>query len=378
MNSSLFSVSEGLLIILFYALVVFFMTAVFSGTFSKTKNSFLVAGRRLGKWESAFSISATWIWAPALFISAQKAYTQGITGLFWFTVPNVLCLIVFGRFAVILRQKLPNGFTLSGYMKTRFSSRVQNLYILELTGLAICSFAVQLLAGGSILHAITGIPYPVLTFILAVIALSYSYFSGLKASVITDYAQMVWIFFVLAAVVPWVFFAGGGLPVFLKGTGGLSGKYSNIFSGDSLQVAISFGIPVTIGLMAGPFGDQSFWQRSFAIKEKDIKASFTTGAFLFLLVPLLMSVLGFMAAGMSFKSTASSQINLDIVIHLLPGWVVIPFVFMLLSGLTSTLDSNLCSISSIAGHDISDNLKKKRNPVYENFHLIADRSYAAE
>ena len=60
----------------------------------KTKDQFLVADRTLGLWESAFSIAATWVWAPALFLAAQKAYTQGLAGVFWFTVPNVLSLSV--------------------------------------------------------------------------------------------------------------------------------------------------------------------------------------------------------------------------------------------------------------------------------------------
>lgn len=353
MEKTLYTPWEGMGMMVFYALVMFVITGVFSRHYSKTKEDFLVAGRRLGKWETAFSIAATWIWAPALFISAQKAYTQGIAGLFWFTVPNVLCLILFARFAAIIREKMPLGFTLSAYVGQVVSGRVQKLYIVELLGLAVCSFAVQLLAGANVLASITGIPYGALTVILAMIALSYSLFSGLKASVITDYAQLIWIFLVLMIVVPWVFIAGGGMPVFLKGLGGLSGEFAHVFHGKSWDVALSFGVPVTIGLMAGPFGDQSFWQRGFAVKEDDVQFSFVAGALIFGLVPLAISVFGFMAAGMCFQTADPSKVNLDIVIHLLPTWVVIPFVFMLLSGLTSTLDSNLCSVSSIAGHDMA-------------------------
>ena len=37
----------------------------------------------------------------------------------------------------------------------------------------------------------------------------------------------------------------------------------------------------------------------------------------------------------------------------LPKWTAVPFLFALLSGLISTLDSCLCSISSIAGEDLT-------------------------
>ena len=99
-------------------------------------------------------------------------------------------------------------------------------------------------------------------------ALSYSFISGVRASILTDYWQMWFILVVVVVVVPWIVSAGGGWQTVLDGIGGISGKYSNPFNA---EVAYSFGIVVTIGLLAGPFGDQSFWQRTFATKKKEIK-----------------------------------------------------------------------------------------------------------
>lgn len=42
-----------------------------------TLQGFLVGDRRMGTIKSAMSIAATWIWAPALFVSAEKAYSNG-------------------------------------------------------------------------------------------------------------------------------------------------------------------------------------------------------------------------------------------------------------------------------------------------------------
>ena len=53
--------------------LLFALTWLFSRRYRTSKEEFLVAGRRLGRWESAFSVAATWIWAPALFVAAQKA-----------------------------------------------------------------------------------------------------------------------------------------------------------------------------------------------------------------------------------------------------------------------------------------------------------------
>ncbi|MFC1744964.1 hypothetical protein ACFL35_13310 [Candidatus Riflebacteria bacterium] len=352
MSGQIFSATTGFLLIATYGLLAFFLTWYFSPGKVKGKVQFLLANRELGVWEAAFSIAATWIWAPALFLAAEKAYTQGFVGVFWFTVPNVLCLILFAFFATRIRHLVPEGFTLSHYMYKRYSRRVQALYLVQLVGLALCSFAVQLLAGGKVLSHLTNLPFFSITFLLAILALSYSLVSGLKASVLTDYAQMAIILSVTILIVPWAVFSAGGPGVLWDGFGGSTGDYGNLFSRNGLSVAYSFGIPVTIGLLAGPFGDQSFWQRAFAIKEEQITRAFFRGALLFAIVPVFLSMLGFIAAGKGWVVKDPALVNLEVIARVLPGWVMLPFLLMLLSGLVSTLDSNLCAISSISGHDL--------------------------
>ena len=56
----------------------------------QTKAEFLVANRTAPWLLTAFSMAATWVWAPSMFTAAEKAYTQGFAGVFWFVVPNVL------------------------------------------------------------------------------------------------------------------------------------------------------------------------------------------------------------------------------------------------------------------------------------------------
>ena len=353
---TLLSTSTGYILLISYGLFMFGISYFYLKE-SKTNTNFLVSDRKVGFMKSGFSTAATWIWAPALFIASQKAYQQGLPGVFWFTVPNIICLCIFAYFAQYLRNKFKNGFTLAQYMNVRYSRRVQILYIISLSALSICQFAVQLLAGGAVVTYLTGIDYTVVTVILTAIALSYSFVSGIRASIMTDVWQMIIILIVMLVVVPLVYIQGGGYDVMVKGIGGISGEYSNVF--DS-SVAWSFGIVVTIGLLAGPFGDQSFWQRAFTTKQNEVKKSFLLSALVFGVVPIFTSVIGFMGAGLGIDAGGNAQlINVITVSELLPTFILIPFVWMLLSGLVSTLDSGLCSISSIASTDIIPNSKNK-------------------
>ncbi len=336
-----------LIVLLTYAAVMLGVTVYMTRKESNVEK-FCVGNRNMGWMVSALSIAATWIWAPALFTSTENAYTKGFAGLFWFLVPNVLCLILFIPFAKKIRKEMPEGITLSGYMHGKYRSKaVKNIYLFQLGTLSVLSTGVQLLAGSKILSMLTGIPFAAMTIIMAMIAFSYSQFSGIKASILTDAVQMV---FMLAASIGFVAFGvinGGGLGTLVMGLGGAPGDAGSLFSKRGWEIFLGFGLPTTIGLISGPFGDQCFWQRAFCVRKDRIGRAFLVGALLFGIVPLSMGVLGFIGSGMGYVAADTGIVNFELISTLFPAWAVIPFLFMIVSGLLSTIDSNLCAISSL-------------------------------
>ena len=353
----MFTSLESFLLLVGFVLIfgglAYLMSWMLTKNLSFSKAQYLLANRRLKFWESSFSISATWIWAPALFVSAFQAYTNGWIGLFWFLIPNILCLLLFSMFAVKIKNQLPDGYTLSQFMAQRYSSRVQKMYWVTLVGLTVCAFAVQLLAGGALIASLTGIPYLWATIILALIPLTYSLAFGLKASVITDFVKMIMILGIGIFLIPMAITAGGGIDTVLAGLGGKKENW-DFFSEKSWQLFLTFGLPTTIGLISGPFGDQSFWQRTFATREDLVKKSFVCAAFLFGLVPLCMGALGFLAAGSGITIENPQMVNLETVRHFLGTAGVVVLFMLIMSALTSIIDSKLCSISSIFGHDVAE------------------------
>lgn len=338
----------ALAVLLAYAAVMIGSTAIMTKREDNVEG-FCVGNRDAGWGLSALSIAATWIWAPALFTSTENAYTKGFAGLFWFLVPNVLCLVLFIPFAKRIRDEMPEGMTLSGYMYGKYRSRaVRNVYLCQLGALSALSTGVQLLAGSKILSMLTGIPFAVMTVVMAVIAFSYSQFSGIRASMLTDAIQMI---FMLAASIGFAAFGmknGGGLETLLTGLGGATEDAGHLFSERGLEIFLGFGLPTTIGLISGPFGDQCFWQRAFCVRKEGIGRAFLIGALLFGTVPLSMGIIGFIGAGMGYAAEDAGIINFELICALFPSWAMIPFLAMVISGLLSTVDSNLCAASSLA------------------------------
>ena len=337
---------EGILLLFAYAILMLAVTFKDKVTGGKLFNT---GGGKIGTWKGALSIAATWIWAPALFVSAEKGYSWGWQGLAWFLIPNILCLIIFSPFAAKIRKVFPEGATLSGFMESRYKSRaVGNVYRFQLGALAVLSTGVQLLAGGKILSVITGIPFWLMTIILSVIAYSYSRRGGIISSVKTDALQMVLILFICVVSVPWA--------LGIKGIESLSLGLNGVSQIGGWEIALAFGIPNAIGLISGPFGDQSFWQRAFSINERNVKKSFVFGALLFAVVPFAMGVLGFIASGSGFVANDSGYVNFELIRSIFPAWFMMPFLFMIVSGLISTVDSNLCAVASLTS-DFTDKLK---------------------
>ncbi|MEK7137156.1 MAG: hypothetical protein AAB853_02625, partial [Patescibacteria group bacterium] len=152
---------------------------------------------------------------------------------------------------------------------------------------------------------------------------------------------------------PWVA-ANVGLDAVAKGLGGLAGN-TNILDP---HVAFSFGIVTSIGLIAGSISDQQYWQRAFAIRPTHLVPSYVVAGILFGIVPILLSILGFVAANPDMNialpsGTGLPMIGIEVVLRILPLWAAIFFVLMLLSGLMSTLDSAMCAASSLYAIDLA-------------------------
>lgn len=329
-----------------YLVLYFFIIYTFT-LFIKNqtgKEGFLLGDRNVGTLPMAFSIASTWIWAPALFVSAQQAYENGYVGLLYFLVPNVLTLIIFIPFAKRLRNSFPTGYSLMGYMGETYSKRVRGVYLFQMTALSLLSTVVQIVAGGAVISVLTGIPFVYTSVILGLFVYMYCRKSGIKASIYTGVIQMIIIILSLLVIVGWTT-DRIGIDQFVAGLNGINDVTFTNSAG--IELLMLFGIPTAISLLAGPFGDQNFWQRALSVKKEKLTRSFVYGAISFAVVPLLMAVLGFLAVGVGFIPLDNAMVNIEVATEYLPAWTVIFFIFILLSGLMSTVDSNLSAISTL-------------------------------
>src|ERR1035438_10273689 len=113
------STGQGLAVIVVFGVAMALLTlkAARNRTWSSSLSGFLYAERDVSTLPAAFSIAASWIWAPALFVSVQKSYELGLAGLFWFTAPNVLAVFIYIVLGPAIRRRIPGGFSIPDWMR---------------------------------------------------------------------------------------------------------------------------------------------------------------------------------------------------------------------------------------------------------------------
>src|SRR6202043_4085981 len=106
--------SEILLGVLLLALVYYVKIKLVRNT-----KDFVIANRKIGFGFGVAGLISIWTWAMAVMMSAAQTYTYGLSGLFWFTVPNGLAVILVIPFARKIRQIMPAGYTIPEFVKAR-------------------------------------------------------------------------------------------------------------------------------------------------------------------------------------------------------------------------------------------------------------------
>ena len=351
---SFLTVTEGWTILVVFSLSMFTL-AWLKTRGTRTADGFLVADRSVSVAAGALSIAVAWIWAPAIFICSMQAYTKGQPGIFWFTAPNIVCFFVFAPLGVRLRRLMPQGYTLPEFIARRFpgARRTHYAFLCVFFGYQLGAVVINCLAGGALLHALSGIDTRVAIVALSLTAVSYSLLSGLKASIFTDIIQMLMVLVVAFTLVPWAVVAAGGWSVVVSGLGGRGGEHSSLFDP---WVAYTMGIPMTLGLIAGPIGDQMFFQRAMAVPARNIVKVFVYGGLVFGVVPVVLSLLGFLAASPSLQGALTvsdpQMVGPVVVAHFLPRAALVAFCLLAFAGLCSTLDSSFCAQSSLGAIDV--------------------------
>ena len=269
---------EALCILL---LVIFFAVMVFVGFYSRRHatdvNGFVLGGRSVGPWLTAFAFGTSYF-SAVIFVgyAGQFGWNFGLAatwaGLGNAFIGSLLAWNVLGRRTRIMTQHL-DAKTMPDFFGKRFHSTALKVAASIIVFIFLIPYTASLYNGlSSLFGLVFDIPYWVVILIMAVLTGFYVIFGGYMATAINDFIQGIIMLFGICAVIGAVLADNGGLVNAMQelskveAEGWAGGAFTSFLGPDPLALLF-----VVILTSLGTWGLPQMVGKFYAIKsEKDI------------------------------------------------------------------------------------------------------------
>lgn len=311
----------------------------------------MVSSGEVGFGISAASMTATWIWAASFYGAAISGYNYGLSGPMHYGFWGALMILFIYPYGLRFRKLAPHAHTLAEIMHARHGSGSQ--LILAASNLlgSVISLMVNFTAAGALVAVLSPLSFQTGVLIAGVGVLSYTLWSGFRASILTDFAQVVAMMAVAVIIIPWVLINLGGTDVLREGLSLVTAEQANFFSRKAI---LEQGAPFFVAVLAYAIGNQTIAQRLFAVRQDLIKSTFITATIGYGSIVIGLGMLGLMALLVGMQPHDGDLNNLipQMASNYLPPVAIALFFVLVIGSLSSTADSDLSALSAIMMTDI--------------------------
>ena len=331
-------------IILFGSIFLLALTVILlvaNKGWNKTYDSFMFADRSLQIGSAGLAISSHWFWAIAIFVGPAVAYNWGLIGLLWFTIPNAVSLLVIGFIMSRVREKYPDGYSLTRYVNENFSPRTSKLYQLEFM---LVAFAALILAFTAIskLWAFAGLSATIApiyaSLAIGLITLFFTMNGGIRTGIFTGAVQSV-LWLILMGIAYFAIVSSGNAFVSM-------GK-NELTTVLDYKFITTFAVAWLITITAGSSGHGMMWQKAFSMPKENIMPAFTIASIVFGIICFMVSGLGMYAFANGLEVKAPDTTQLLALGTVLGVGAVIAFATILIGQTSTVIDAALTYVSSL-------------------------------
>lgn len=355
-----FTTTSALLILVcFYGLT--FLLTLSIGRRNENADSYMVSSGSVGFSMSAASMTATWIWAGSFYAAATSGFQYGLSGAIHYGFWGALMILFIYPFGRRFRKLAPNAHTLAEIMHARHGSASQMMLAGSNVIGSVISLMVNFTAAGALVDILSPLTFTQGVLIAGTGVLSYTFWSGFRSSVFTDFGQLLAMVAAAVIIIPVIFFKLGGPELFEVGMVNLTAEQASFYSPTAI---LEQGAPFFVAVLAYAIGNQTIAQRLFAVREDLIKPSFITATIGYGSIVIGLGMLGLLALLAGIDPIGGDLNNLIpqmAATYLSPIMVVLLFV-MVIGSLSSTADSDLSALSSIIMTDVYGKQISKNRP----------------
>ena len=381
--------SAGGIALMSIMIVVFAAAMVFVGIYTRRKakdvNGFVLGGRSIGPWLTAFTYGTSYF-SAVIFIgyAGQFGYLFGVAST-WIGIGNavlgsLLAWVVLGRRTRIMSQSLDSK-TMSDFFGKRYLSKGLKLAAAIIIFIFLIPYTASLFNGLSRLFTIAfgfkneNMAYIIIVAVMAVLTGIYVLFGGYRATAINDFIQGIIMLIGIIAVIAVALNANGGLTGSMTALAEQAGwKYTSFFG-----AAPVFLIFVIILTSLGTWGLPQMVNKFYAIKsENDIRKGTIISTIFAIIVAGGCYFLGgfgrlFAEPGTAFDAVVPTILDKTVHSDFLMGIVVI----LVLSASMSTLSSLVLTSSSTLTLDMIKGYVIKEEKFTERKQMVIMRIFLA-
>ena len=358
--------------------VLLMLAAFYGGTYlltllirkkKESTDAFMVANERIGIGLASSSMTATWIWAASFYAAATSGYTYGVSGPLHYGLWGALMILFIYPFGQRFRKLAPKAHTLGELIHARHGSSSQLILAISNVLGSTISLMVNFTAAGALVSVLSPLSFQTGVLIAGFGVLAYTFWSGFRAAVFTDFVQLVALMAIAVVIIPAVLFAMGGPSAFVTGLEGLTLEQQSFFSKTAF---LEQGAPFFFAVLAYAIGNQTISQRLFAVDKEHIKSTFITATLGYGAIVIGLGMIGLLALSAGIQPMDGDTNNLipQVVSTYLSPIMIALFFILVIGSLSSTADSDLCALSAIIMADVYGKNIAKDNPDPKRMLLI--------
>lgn len=345
-----------LVIVVTYLVGMLIVGALVSKLQIKNAKDYMVAGRRMGLFMVAFSLSANNIGGGCTTGLAQKAFGDWGMSAVWYVLAASIAMIPLAYFAPKIRKTM--AVTIPEVVGRRFGKFSSNFTAILSVLSLFCLTSSQIAASGGVINAlIPSIPLNVCLIFAGIVIILYTTMGGMIADQISDLVQFAIILVGLAIATP----------IILKHAGGW-GAIAAKLPGEKLSMT-QIGWASIIGYIFNYFctflaGPEMVSRFETAKDEKTAKNSAFLSAILMAAMSIFPTLLGLAAYALQdqLPALAANGSNAMMVVtgQFAPGVVTGLISAAIICATMSSADSNLLCMSTMLINDLYPGLGGKK------------------
>ncbi len=318
----------------------------------KDADDYMLAGRRMGLFMVAFSLSANNIGGGCTTGLAGKAFGSWGLSAIWYVLACSVAMIPLAYFAPKIRKTM--AVTIPEVVGRRFG-KFSSSFSAVLNIIALfCLTSSQVAASGSVVSVLTGIDTRLCMIIAGIVIIAYTTFGGMIADQVSDLVQFIIILAGLAIATP----------IVIKGCGGWNAIAAKL-PGEKLDFT-SIGWVVIIGYIFNYFctflsGPEMVSRFESAKDEKTAVRASLLSAVLMAAMAIFPTLLGLAAYALqdSLPGITGSNAMMTVTEAYAPGIITGIISAAIISATMSSADSNLLCMSTMIINDLYKPFAKK-------------------